>query len=109
MRVTKEVLIGDARIVVTELTVADLRAWLSDLSTTPSDTIGDELFDGVTLHELTWMSSLDPAKAGALAPSELQQVVDACKEVNAHFFALRGKLVERGRKLAATSNSPPAP
>src|SRR5512143_2567255 len=103
MRISRDVQIGDQRIVVAEMTLGELRAWLSDLVQVPPDLIGDELFEGMTLAEVMRLSTLTPEAAERLTPSEIQQVVDACQEVNRHFFRLRANLLARARQLAPSS------
>jgi hypothetical protein len=109
MRLTKEVQIGERRITARELTLAEVRAWLADLSGVAADLIGDDLFDGITLGELTRLCDLPAADAESMTPSELQFVVDACREANPHFFGLRARLLARGRALSSALTEPPAP
>lgn len=109
MRIVREVIIGDTRVTCRELTLAEVRGWLTNLGEAPPDLVADGLFDGLTLAELRQMCDLDAALAEGLAPSEIQRVVDACKECNPHFFGFRARLVERGRALSGASTMPPAP
>lgn len=103
MRITKQITLGDRDITVRELTVADIRAWLKSLeSPAEPDIVGAALIDGVDLADLAIMTDLPAAVIDASSPSELRAVFDACREVNADFFALRGRLEQIGRAALAT-------
>lgn len=109
MRITREVVLGERRISCREMLLGEVRAWLADVASSTPDLIGDELIDGITLAELARMCDLDLAAADAMSPSEIAQVAEACRECNPHFFALRARLLERGRRLSGASSAQPAP
>ncbi len=69
--------------------------------TLPDDLVVGDLVDvaqfaDITLDDLRRMSSLDTDAIDALAPSELWQVVQAMREVNADFFDMRGRVIRAG-------------
>jgi hypothetical protein len=103
MRLTREVILGERRITCRELLVGEVRDWLGELPQVTADLIGDDLWEGITLAELARLTDLKPLEADALAPSEVQAVVDACRECNPHFFGLRARLLARGQALAQSS------
>ncbi len=83
MRKTKTIKIDNKEIVVRELRVKDIRNMLSK---------SDKL-DGVNdvFAMLPACVNLEPAELDEYAPSELQLIYDAFKEVNAVFFSLAAK------------------
>lgn len=101
MRRTREVKVGEVTATVKELTVAEIRAWLKDLEaadeTEEPDLIGLALFEEVSLDDLRKMVSITAEEADNLAPSELRQLIEVAKELNADFFALRGRLLTVGQ------------
>lgn len=104
MRIVKTLTLGERIVEVYELTVADIRAWLAGLETAQAeqtDILDATLFEEFSLADLTRMTSLTAADMEALSPSELRQVFDAVKAVNADFFAMRGRLMDLGRAALA--------
>ena len=115
--VTREVKLDDeCTVTVKELTVAEIRAWLSEVkpeSEEPKfDLITDLLsFDGIGMDELYKFTDLMKEQIEALPFSAMQKVASVIKEVNGIFFnqyvPALNKLQER---LASTrSNAPSAP
>ena len=94
MRRVKNITIGDPEknVVVREQTVADMRSWLADmnaLSAGPVDFITHGLFDSVSLTDITKMTNLTMDDLEVMVPSEIQEVVAVCQELNPDFFTLR--------------------
>lgn len=77
-------------IIVRELTVASVRQML--LPDAPGDMLGAALFEEVRLVDLCLMTSLTGDDIEALRPSQLRQVLDACREMNRDFFAMLARL-----------------
>lgn len=97
MRLIQEVKLDGLTVTVRELLVADLRAMMREAEQAFAgegefDLIGHFLFDEVRLAELKAMTDLTDAQIDGLAPSELQKVIDACREVNQAFFGMRARL-----------------
>lgn len=104
MRIVKTLTLGERSVEVRELVVADIRAWLAGLETAQADQtdiLDATLFDEFSLADLVRMTSLTTADMEALSPSELRQVFDAVKAVNADFFAMRARLMDLGRAALA--------
>lgn len=80
MRKTKSIKIDDLEITVKELRVKDIRKLLDGLS----EISGIEQ----ALELLPMVTDLPPEKLEGMAPSELGQVWDAAKDVNAFFLNL---------------------
>lgn len=77
-------------VIVRELTVAGVRQML--MPDTAEDVVGAALFEEVRLVDLQRMTSLSAEDVEALRPSELRQVLDACREMNRDFFAMLARL-----------------
>lgn len=98
MRRTKVVeLEGVGAVTVKELTVAEIREWLADLERgdvlQEADMVDLALFEELTVPDLQRMTDgLNDSLVGLAAPSQLRQVIDAAKELNADFFGLRARL-----------------
>ena len=115
--VTREVKLDDeCTVTVKELTVAEIRAWLSEVkpeSEEPKfDLITDLLsFDGIGMDELYKFTDLTKEQIEALPLSAMQKVASVIKEVNGVFFnqyvPALNKLQER--LASARSNAPSAP
>jgi len=99
MRIEKTITVGDLDVVVRELTVGEIRAWLKRLESAEAefDLVNIALISGVDLADLTAMTDLTAAGMDASTPSQLRTLFDACREVNADFFVLRGSLEAIGR------------
>ena len=77
-------------VIVRELTVAGVRQMLMPDGT--DDVVGAALFEEVRLVDLQRMTSLSTEDVEALRPSQLRQVLDACREMNRDFFAMLARL-----------------
>ena len=93
MRLTKEVPIGDKKIVVNELSVRQIKLLWKDLihdTTTPDIIMGNDL---LKKHWDQCVSGITLDETDDLAPSELKQVYDAFNEVNGVFFDLALRVI----------------
>lgn len=110
MRIIKEVALGDLRVAVKELTVADMRQWWADVEsgTGSVDAIDGGLFEDVSLSDLARMTDLTVEDMAPLAPSELRSVIDTCREVNPDFFRMQERLATIGRHLLSGISSAPS-
>lgn len=103
MRVTREINVAGRVIVVRELTVGEIRAWLKEAGAVSGDVVDATLFEDFSLPDLSMMTTLVPEAINAMTPGELRQVRKAAEEVNADFFAMRSRVVALGRQaLSAT-------
>jgi hypothetical protein len=88
--ITREVVINDLTVTVKELTVAEIRVWLSDAKPNPEepfDLITDLLsFDGIGMDELYKFTDLTKEQIESLPLSAMQKVAAVIKEVNSVFF-----------------------
>lgn len=102
MRVLREVAIPgrDKKVVVRELTVGEIRAWLAD-KVQPGDLIDSMLIEDISLSDLLILSDLTSAEIEDMTPGEIDLVIGVAKEINATFFVMRGKMLELGGKILA--------
>jgi hypothetical protein len=103
MRATTTVCIGEygeQEITVKELTVSEVR---QVLLTAPSaaDPLHALVFDGFGLNDLALMCTASAEDLEALTPSELKPLVEACKDLNPHFFRTRAALAGVARMMLA--------
>ncbi|UZR30792.1 hypothetical protein [Methylococcus mesophilus] len=98
---------GGRKVVVRELTVGEVRAWLKDANAEldRNDLVALALFADITLDDLTRFSDLSRAELDAMLPSELDKVREAAKSLNPHFFGLRERLANAAQ---AAATAPPA-
>lgn len=98
----KKVPLADREVTVRELTTAEIRAWLRDVDASPDadvDLVGNMLFDDATFDDLMRMSDATAELLEQAPPSQIRALRDACKEVNADFFAMRLRIAEVGRRV----------
>ena len=112
--IQKTIEIAGITVAVRELTVAEIRAALkmeeSDgKSSADTDAVDMFLFADISLPDICRMTDLTLEKMAELKPSELRQVAESCREVNADFFALRGRVLKYADLLALADapNNPP--
>lgn len=101
MRVIREIEVAGLKVQVKELTVGEIRAWMKDASAAGGDLVDAALFDEFSISDLFAMTNLKAADIDGLQPSEVRQVSAVAKEVNADFFAMRGRFVALGRQIVA--------
>ena len=107
MAVTRQVTLPTGLVVtVRELTVAEVRDWVTDSAAAGvRDPIHALALEGLGLDELARMISCPAADLEAFTPSELGELLAAAKALNPHFFRLRSALEwATGRLLR---NDPP--
>jgi len=115
--VTREVVLDDElTVTVKELTVAEIRAWLSEVkpdSEEPQfDLITDLLsFDGIGIEELYKFTDLNKDQIEVLPLSAIQKISAVIKEVNSVFFNQYVPALNKLRERIASmpSNVPSAP
>lgn len=102
MQLTQTHDIAGRSVAIKELTVGEIRQWLKSLESGGAslDVVGSTLFEELTFDDLVRFTDLDRASLDAWKPSELRQLIDKIKAVNADFFLLRSRLVVLGQALA---------
>jgi len=113
VRVERQVEVGGRTVTVYELTVAEVRQWLKELAGRKGEgekrdaadlAVDAGLYEDMQLEEIARMTDLTVEDMDAMTPSELRVVADACKEANAHFFAMRERLAALGRAMRNESS-----
>ncbi len=89
--VTREVDVCEMTVTVKELTVAEIRAWLSEPTPTNDDREIDLLtdlmnFDGIGMDELHRFTDLKKDMIEQLPPSAISKIAAVIKELNTVFF-----------------------
>jgi hypothetical protein len=89
-----KVAVASKEVTVNELTVAQVRELINEASAGgETDVVNATLIDGVDFNQLLKMTDLTAAELDAMTPSQIQQVADAAREVNRHFFTLWGRIM----------------
>lgn len=109
MRMTRTVELEGRSVHLRELTVAEVRQWLLDLKARqPAETIDEVhalLFEDIDLADLVRMSDITLEQLDELPPSAIDKLIAAAKTVNSHFFGLRKRLFDIGKKMMAKNLS----
>lgn len=94
---TKEIDIDGRKVIVRELTVAEVRYWMKDLERMREDTIDlvtEGIMDNASLTDVVRMTDLAITDLDDMTPSEIDTIMATCREVNPHFFKLRQRLID---------------
>jgi|JI10StandDraft_1071094.scaffolds.fasta_scaffold316692_2 hypothetical protein len=90
LSITRELEFGDKKITVRELTVAEVRAWLSepqDIENREFDALtGLMSFDEIGVNDIYRFTDMKPADVEELTPSALKKIAAVVKELNSVFF-----------------------
>ena len=89
--VTREVEVCEITVIVKELTVAEIRAWLSEPTPANDDREIDLLtdlmnFDGIGMDEIHRFTDLKKDIVEQLPPSAISKIAAVIKELNTVFF-----------------------
>ena len=110
MRVIQEITVGDAKVLVKELTLAELRAWLAESAGRTTLDLVDELFSeqDLLVSDIPFFSDISAEAIEGLAPSEMDPLVEKIREVNGRFFVTWKRRLEAvtGFPVIARSNYP---
>lgn len=90
---SREVIVDGQAVICRELTVLQVRDWLSEMvGPSQPDPLDTALFAECGLGEIKRMTDLNDDRINAMRPSQLEQVITVCKELNPHFFGLLGRV-----------------
>ena len=100
MRVERKVLVGDREVTVRELTLGEIRRWIAEAEQPPEPSqdvmaamaMLEDPADHQALIGLERMTDYPFAALEALSPSALRDLLAACREVNADFFGMLGRV-----------------
>jgi hypothetical protein len=115
MALTRTVPLGERRVTLREVTVAEVRDRLAAIESCAAevDVIRALARDDCSLDDLAWMSGASAESLEEFAPSELDELVAAARALNPHFFRVRTALAGVARVMQAeasalTSSAPSA-
>ncbi|WP_322521150.1 hypothetical protein SR882_10270 [Guyparkeria halophila] len=103
------------RVEVKELTIAEIRSWLAELTerlersfdeeaaSEPVDLVDEHLLEDMTLDDLVRMTSLDHDGINELSQSAIDQIAATARELNPHFFGMRRRLLARSGEVRSAS------
>lgn len=93
-------------VVVRELTLGGFRAWLKHAAEHPmGDPITALLFDDFDAADLCHFTNLLESDLEDLTPSEMRNVWDAVREVNADFFGMLGRVGGRTSRSSGAAQT----
>lgn len=105
MRNIREISLDGRAVQVREMTVGEIRRWLAS-KTEAGDLVDSLIFEEIALSDLSFLTDLPADVVDGLAPSEIRRVIDAAREVNPDFFAMRERTVALGQRLLAEHGAP---
>ena len=101
MRIIREIKVGERTVLVRELTVAELRAWMGGQQIDVD--LVDALFEDMdlSLADIPVFSDLTADEVGGLAPSQIEPVAELIHEVNQRFFGIWQRRLAEARQSMA--------
>ena len=99
-----QVTIAGRDISVRELTINEIRFWLSEvIAGAKSPDVLNEimLFEGITLRELAMFTDMAPEQIERFKPSDIAPLARAVLEINPLWYDARKRIVDIGTKLQA--------
>ena len=109
MAFEKVVKVGDRKITVFELTVAQVRDMAKAAEGDNADPLSNWLIEDTPFVVLAAMSTVDVSDFDEWRPSEIKQLADVCREVNPDFFDMGRRIdaaVKAIRSAPLTETSP---
>lgn len=111
--VTREVEVCDITVIVKELTVAEIRAWLSEPAPSNEDREIDLLtdlmnFEGIGMDEIHRFTDLKKDIVEQLPPSAISKIAAVIKELNTVFFNQYVPALNKLRERLDTATSVPS-
>ena len=100
---TKKVEVAGVQVTARELSVEEIYHWFSKAesrmnSATESkekpDSVAALLFESVTYDDLEVITDITQTLWKSAYPSEIEVLIEAVKEINPHFFAMRARMSE---------------
>lgn len=114
MPATRPCTVGTTAVTVRELTYTEVRDWLVETETGQAeDPLHALALEECSLSDLARMSSISVSELENNAPSDLADLLAACKALNPHFFRVRAALSGVARLMlkeaeALSLTAPPA-
>lgn len=88
---SRELTFGDISVIVREMTVLQVRSWISE-DDQDGGLVDVVFFPDCSFSDIKRMSSLTDEQLNALRPSQLREVLEACKVLNPDFFDFRSRV-----------------
>lgn len=95
-------------VTVHELTVGQMREYLAQAESQRQvllDPVIDLLFEDCSLRDVVAMTDLELPDFDTMTPADIQQVIDACRERNPHFFGMARRSRELIERLASQTST----
>lgn len=108
MAATRQVQVGSLTVTVRELTVGEVRDWLASIESGEAlvDAAGEYVFDDASVQDLARMCDLPVPGFDAFAPSEIEPIRQAARDLNPHFFGLRAAVAAAQKSIVRRLLSP---
>ena len=84
---------GGRQVVCQELTVGQVRGLMQEMMHKPGDVVDELLLEEVRLLDLPLFTGLQGEELEAMLVSDLDRLVQGCKEANPSFFRMLAKVV----------------
>ena len=111
MRITNTLKFGEKIITVKELTLAEIRAWLSEREQNAGvDIVGSLLLEDCPVTDLLHFCDATQELLDEMTQSEIRELLTTVKRLNPDFFAMRLRLLGLAARLTSgNSNKASAP
>ncbi len=108
MAAVRSVEMGARTVIVRELTVGEVRDWLTAVESGEAevDAAGEFVFEDCSLQDLARMCDATVGDFNAHAPSEIEPVKEAARELNPHFFRTRAAVAAAQASIVRRILSP---
>jgi hypothetical protein len=108
MPATREVPFGERLVTVREMTVGEVRDWMVEIEqgTQQIDPAGEYVFDDCSLQDLMRMSDATKDVFDSAAPSDIEPLRQAARELNPHFFRVRAAVAAAQQAIVRRILSP---
>ncbi len=108
MSATKKIEIDGRTIVVKELTVGEIRDWLTEIEsgTKAVDVAGEFVFDDCSVDDLVRVSDMPREAFDDLAPSQIEPIREAARALNPGFFRARAAVAAAHASIVRQLLSP---
>lgn len=107
MAAIRHITLGSRTVTIKELTVGEVRDWLTEVENERSeDPVHALALAECSLSDLARMSDIAAGSMEAFTPSELGDLVKACKDLNPHFFRVRAALSGVARMMLEGTSPP---
>ena len=91
-------------VIIKELTVGEIRAWLASVipdpqNPKPIDLLGMTLFADIALSELSLFTGMSTESLDSFRPSELRKLITEITNANSHWAECKKRIVEIGKNI----------